>query len=183
LWGLGSVIDMDAVVSLPGEEPYSVTVKRIEVPPYAAHLPVAGASLVCVVPRRLDKPLVDWAASAMQTPGVGVPPVPLKVVAEPSEVASAGSDVPVAEQISAAAEATDLVGGISMDTYVAVQVGLQRDRVKPGEYEAYAATHGVPPGTWATADAAWQAHMRSDWRIGAAYGEAFEAARKRRKDG
>jgi hypothetical protein len=52
--------------------------------------------------------------------------------------------------------------------------------VRPTEHDAYAVSKGVPAGTWASASAAWQAAIRSDWRVGAAFGEAFEAERKRR---
>ncbi len=86
----------------------------------------------------------------------------------------------VREAVDAAADGGTIHGGIDLATYVAVEVGLQKDRVKPAEHDGYAATKGVPMGTWAAASAAWQAAIRSDWRVGAAFGEAFEAERKRR---
>ena len=61
-------------------------------------------------------------------------------------------------------------------------------RVPPAGYDAYASeAHGVPPGRWTAIDQAWTARQRSDWKVGAAMGEAVAAARKaqkkRRSDG
>lgn len=174
-FGLGSAIDLDGVVTLPGEEPYAVTVAKIEVPPYATHLPVVGNELVCVVGRRLDKPAIDWAASAMRRPGVGEPPVQLG--SGPREATSLAADstefAPVEQQIAAAAGSGDTIGGITIDTFAAIHAGLQHDRVRPADVDAYAVQFGVAPGTWSSVEAEWHAAIRADWRIGAAYGEAI----------
>jgi hypothetical protein len=186
LFGLGSAIDLDGVVTLPGEEPYAVTVAKIDVPPYATHLPVVGNELVCAVGRRLDKPAIDWAASAMRRPGVGEPPVQLgSGPREATSLAGGSADspasAPVEQQIAAAAGSEDTIGGITIDTFAAIHAGLQHDRVRPADGDAYAANFGVAPGAWATVDAEWHAAIRADWRIGAAYGEAISAHQRELK--
>lgn len=181
MWGLASAIDMEGVVAMPGEEPYAVTVAKIEVPPYATHLPVAGAQLVCVVGRRLDKPVIDWARSAELRPGVGEPPVALEPPAPATPVASSAPPTPIPDQIAHAAQRGDTIGGISLDTYVAIQAGLQRDRVPPAGYDAYAAQYGVAPGAWHSVEADWNAAIRADWRLGAAFGEALSARQRELK--
>ena len=88
------------------------------------------------------------------------------------EAAAAASAAPARHRGDRGRDARDLGGG--------------RDRRRaatawpPADYDAYAQRHGVPAGRWAAIDAAWQARMTSDWRIGAQMGEALEAARKRR---
>jgi hypothetical protein len=39
-----------------------------------------------------------------------------------------------------------------------------------------AVAQGVAPGTWAAAQAAWQARSRSDWQLGARFGAAYDEA-------
>ena len=173
-------------VELPGTEPYETEIKGLAVPFYASHLIQVG--LVApgfVVLKRLDKPVIDWAAAANADPGLGRPPArPRNADTDTDAVAGAGADLldgrSVDEAVAAAAAGGAVHGGIDLATYVAVEAGLQRDRVKPAELDAYAAAKGVPMGTWASASAAWQAAIRTDWRLGAAFGEAFEAERKRR---
>lgn len=179
MFGMGSAIDFDVVVQLPGDEPYAVQLKNVEVPCYAGHLPVAGVQLPCWVnDRRQDKVTIDWASAANRQPGVGAPAVQLRAPAQPVPAAAVGP-IDVAAQISAA-DTGERIGGIDLDTFVAIEVALVRGRVAPAGYDAYAQQYGVAPGTWAATSAAWQAKIRSDWRLGAAYGERYEAQRKAR---
>jgi hypothetical protein len=180
VFGMGSAVDLDTVVSLPGQERYAVQVKTIEVPFYAGHLPVAGASLPCWVnDRRLDKVTIDWPAAAMRDPGVGRPTVQLVPVEPERSLVTLAPGQDVRSAVDAVSH-EQLIGGISMTTLVAVEAGLVHDRVPPAAYDEYAQRFGVRAGTWADAVAAWQQHFRSDWRAGAAYGEAIAAAMKRR---
>ncbi len=73
------------------------------------------------------------------------------------------------------------IEGVTLEMWAAVEVGTARDRVPPKDYDSYAETHGVPPGRWTAIDAQWKARMQSDWRIGAAMGEAVSAARKKKR--
>lgn len=184
LGGMAMRLTATVTVELAGTEPYQAEIKGLAVPFYASHLAQVGLRAPgFVVVKRLDKPVIDWAAAANADPGVGRPPARPRSSA-PVETASAGDDLlggrTVEEAVAAAAAGGPVHGGIDLATYVAVEAGLQRDRVRPAELEAYAATKGVPPGTWASARAAWQAAIGTDWRLGAAFGEAFEAERKRR---
>lgn len=183
LGGLARRLIATVTVTLAGTEPYQAEIKGLAVPFYASHLAAVG--LVApgfVTLKRLDKPAIDWAAAANADPGVGPPARPRATA--PLDAMGAGhdgmTDTSVRESVDAAATDGAVHGGIDLATYVAVEVGLQRDRVKPADHDAYAATKGVPPGTWAAASAAWQGAIRTDWRLGAAFGEAFTAERKRR---
>jgi hypothetical protein len=180
-FGLSTAIDFEVVVSITGSEPYALELRNVAVPCYAGHLPVAGQSLPCWVnERRLDRVVIDWPAAAMADPGVGRPTVQLIPAAPPVQAMAAGPAVGVREQVDAVDQGIR-IGGITMSTLVKVEAGLVRDRIAPANHDAYAQQYGVAPGTWSAAAAAWQQHMRTDWRVGAAYGEAFEAATKRRR--
>jgi hypothetical protein len=180
MFGMGSAVDVDVVVHLPGDEPYAALLKSVEVPFYAGHLPVAGAQLPCWVnDRRQDKVTIDWASAANRQPGVGAPTVQLRAAAPPLPAAAAVGTLDVQQQI-ARADTGERIGGIDLDTLATIEVGLVRDRVAPADYDAYAQRFGVAAGAWAGTSAAWQAKIRSDWRLGATYGERYEAKRKAR---
>jgi len=175
-------VHLDVDVRPEGQAPYATTLKRELVPFYAQHLVAAGTVLPGTArPDKPSKVRIDWPAAAMASPGNGVP-----AVLEPPPAAPAGP-------ISATATSDDWTsrglaadgdlgerGGITFDQWVAVSAGLVRERVKPANADAYAARHGVASGTWRDAEAAWNAAMMRDPRVGARYGAAFEAARKRR---
>lgn len=184
LGGLAIRLNATVTVTIAGTAPYEAEIKGLVVPFYASHLIEVGSILPGLVDlRRLDKPVIDWAAAAMADPGIGRPPARPRAGAPADAVGASGAPpapVDIEQSVADAAQRGDAHGGIDLATYVAVEVGLQRDRVRPDEYEAYAATKGVPMGTWASASAAWQAAIRSDWQLGAAFGTAFEAERKRR---
>lgn len=177
VFGMGAAIDFDVVVQLPGGEAYAVQVRKVEVPFYAGHLAVVGAQLPCWVnDRRQDKVTVDWATAAVRQPGVGAATVPLRTPPPPSRPTSTGD---VRSQV-VAAHTGELIGGIDMDTLVTIELGLTKARVAPADYDAFAQPFGVAAGTWAATSAAWQAKIRSDWRVGAAYGELYEAKQNAR---
>ena len=183
-WSLGMPSRQRDLVLLvaDGMGPRRVERKRLEVPPYARHLVREGQELpVAVHPKKPDKVTIDWAQAAEAEPGVGVPnPV------EPGDEQSAepvGGFGPEPADIAARLAAPvgdERLGGITFDQWVEVSAGLRREKVKPARWDAYAASHGVAPGTWGDAVKAWQGRMMQDWTLGARYAEAFEAARKRR---
>ncbi|MCB1040496.1 MAG: hypothetical protein KDA94_13355, partial [Acidimicrobiales bacterium] len=179
LGGLASRLEATVTVEPEGIEPYEAEIKGLEVAPYASHLAEVGRPLPgWVTLKRLDRPVIDWAAAATADPGVGRPPVIAEPLAPPTEVASVDQR-PVREQVEDAASSGLHFGGLDLATYAAIEAGLQTARVPPAEHDAYARSLGAPAGTvWADAVAAWQAAIRSDWRVGAAFGEAVEAARK-----
>lgn len=72
LMGLGTAYDVTIVVTIAGQEPYETAIKGVRPGTYATHLVAPGSVVpVWVKPGRLDKVLIDWAAAAEQTPGVG----------------------------------------------------------------------------------------------------------------
>lgn len=166
LGGLAQTLQATVTVVIDGTEPYQAEVKQVVVPGYASHLLEVGRTLPGFVSlRRLDKPVIDWAAAANAEPGVGVGPARPRRGSAPEEAAGTPLDDAqgVRAAVDAAAGAGQLIGGIDLATYVAVEVGLQRDRCRPDGHNAYAASFGVPPGTWAQASAAWQAAIRTNW--------------------
>ena len=173
-WAIGPLDNWDIVLRAGARE---VLAKREYVPIYARHLLEPGLTLPIAIDG--DRARVDWPAAVEAQPGSAAPPAAAAARPEPptSPTATTTPAVPV-EQAVAAAPVEDGAGGISFDTWVAVEAGLVRDRVPPGDYDEYAQRLGVPPGQWASAQAAWQSRMMSDWTIGARYGEAYEAALK-----
>ncbi len=185
--GLAQVLVLDLTVRPEGLEPYEVELKNVKVPHYATHLCQHGTVLPAWVRLdRLDRVTIDWPAAAMAEPGVGQPPAEvlsgIGSVFQPAagsaqSVAAVTDDRPIAADVD---PSHTPIGGVSFQTWIDVEAGLMRDRVRPSDYDDYAQKHGVPAGAWAGAVAGWQARMMSDWRLGAAYGEAIAVARKRR---
>ncbi len=186
MMGLTSVLDMGIVVRPEGLDEYDSELKKVTVPFYATHLAAVGRELPAWVdPGRLDKVVIDWASASEADPGIGVPPAEIlgsvgNVFTGTSAPASTMSAAPDDRPIAASADGHDAIDGVTFDMWVAVEAGTQRDRVKPTEYDAYAEQYGVPPGAYTAAAAGWQARMMKDWRLGAAFGEAVEQARKNR---
>jgi hypothetical protein len=157
-----------------------VVAKRDQVPVYARHLLAPGTSLPVGIDG--DKVRIDWAAAVEGQPGSAAPPAEAAVRREePAEVVTAEPALSRTEAI-VAAPVDYAVEGVGFDTWVEVEAGLVRDRVRPAEYDAYAESHGVPAGAWPAAQAAWHSRMTSDWTIGARFGEAYQAALKRKRN-
>ncbi len=192
LFGLATMLDLEVVVTPPGEEPYATRLKRAEIPFYASHLCRAGLELPGYIrPQRPDKVGLDWPAAAMREPGIGQPaaverpgsraPTALGIVADQGDpLFGVGGEYDARKAVDDAASSGTVIEGVTLETLVAVQAGLINDRVPPAQYDEYAQRHGVAAGTWDRAAAAWQRQMMTDWRLGAAYGEALAAAQKRR---
>ena len=185
--GLSQVLALDLAVTAEGVDGYDTQLTKVEVPHYASHLAEVGALLPAWVrPNRLDRVVIDWPAAAMASPGVGQASSAVldglgNVFTghqgdEPINAMQVADDRPIAAGVGAGHVPID---GVDFDCWVAVEAGLIRDRVAPGDYDTYAQGYGVAPGAWAGAVAGWQQRMMSDWRLGAAYGEAIESARKR----
>lgn len=69
--------------------------------------------------------------------------------------------IPPAFQVADDAPALEAIDGVSYETWVAVQGGMAREKVKPKARHEYAAAHGVPAG-WDEVSAAWMARISSD---------------------
>jgi len=72
------------------------------------------------------------------------------------------------------------IEGVNFHLWVAVSVGLVKERIAPMAYDAFAQSKGVPAGRWAEIDKAWNARVASDWRLGALFGSEYEAAMKKK---
>ena len=171
----------------------TATAQRDAVPTYARWFVVPGADvLVAVDPSHPVRMQVDWPRLAeVRAGGRWDDPLPEGSIAAarladaladgteaPEPMATMGGEIdttPTTDDATA-------IEGVTLETWAAVEAGLIHDRVAPGGYDAYATEHfGVPAGRWTAIAAAWQARQRLDWKVGAAFGEAFEAAQKARK--
>ena len=92
---------------------------------------------------------------------------------------AAASDEPL--DLTPAAESVEAVEGITLERFAYIEAALIQARVSPAEHDAYATQLGAPAGRWAAVKSEWEQRTRADWRVGAAFGEAFEAARKELK--
>lgn len=177
--GAARVLQLDLTVQSPGRPSYPARFAAYGVPHYATHLCHEGRSLPAWVdPDRLDRVVIDWPAAAMADPGVRRPPAAvLSELAVPvgSELraAATGDGLPIGPAVSS--EHTP-VAGVGFEQWVAVEAGLIRDRVPPGEYDRYAQQYGVAAGVWEGAVATWRGRIMADWRLSAAFGEAIAAA-------
>lgn len=173
-----------------------VTVSNDHVPSYARWYVAAGAGLPIVVdPKDATRAQVDWARLAEERavdggrwqdrppPGsiaAGLHDLPQEAVAEQPSSASFGGQPDPAP--ASADPAIAPIEGVDLDTWAHIQVALTHARIPPAAYDDHATEHhGVPVGRWTAIDAAWNARVRSDWKIGAKFGEAYEAAEKELK--
>lgn len=75
LGGLARTLQATVTVALEGTEPYQAEIRQVVVPGYASHLLEVDRTLPGFVRlRRLDKPVIDWAAAASAEPGLGISP-------------------------------------------------------------------------------------------------------------
>ncbi len=165
------------------------------VPAYVHHILAPGLQVAAVADRSdRGRVWIDWhrlaqdhaadaghvddesppgSIAAMLAAADGRPGAPAATAADPA----APPDI-VAQVDAAAGESVE---GVSLERYAQVQAALQAARVSPADHDEYAAREfGTPLGRWAEIDAEWRRRMITDWRIGAAVGEAIEEARRRR---
>ncbi len=166
-------------------------VKKDYVPPYVRWYVAPGAVVPVVVdPKDATRAQVDWPLLAERMAVAGGtwrddPPEGsiaeslLRGVQQPGVEPGVAIGEPVDLTPSEASAAA--IEGITVERCAYVEAALIQDRVAPADYDAYAATLGVPPGRWTAIKAQWDARGMTDWRVGAAFGEAFEAARKELK--
>ena len=163
-------------------------VKRDFVPAYVRFLVHPGATLPLVVdPKDPGRAQVDWPGLALANSGGSWrdhPPegsVAALDLMPPQEVEvsrTAGDPV----DLTVPAESAATVEGVSLEQWALVEAALIKDRVPPGQYDAYATErYGVPAGRWTAVRQQWERRRDADWRVGAAFGEAFEVARKELK--
>jgi hypothetical protein len=197
--GLGESVDAAARAVPDGGEPFETTIPAMQqVPGYAAHLPVVGATLPGWIRDGLRgrSVVIDWAAAATADPGVGRPPAPLPgqrggllgqlaggtagTAGTATDGAEAGAPaIPGFAQkllakagmpeAGASASATEDV--VSWQTFLDVQHQIDWGPLKKKEIEDYAVSRGVPAGEWPAAQRRWQVRMGSDMTLMSQYGE------------
>ena len=177
MFGMASVFDATVNVAIAGQEPYQTTIPKVYPSHYATHLFTAGSVLPgWVNPSRLDKVLIDWAAAAVATPGVGV-----------ASALPARGDTDVSVAIGdAAAEAVSKVAAklpgapsvddeVSWETFIAAFKATNNGSVRGAEGDALAASVGVPAGEWDAVQARWMGRIARDMKLGIAFGQALSA--------
>jgi hypothetical protein len=81
--------------------------------------------------------------------------------------------------VTPTAESSEAIEGVTVERCAYVEAALSLAGIPPAQYDGYASENlGVPAGRWGAIRAEWEGRQRADWRVGAAYGEAYEAARK-----
>lgn len=82
--------------------------------------------------------------------------------------------------VQAAAVGADLTAGpaaddpVSWETYLAASVAIKNAGWgSPAQQDEIAQQHGIPAGEWDATNRRWQGRLMSDWRLGAAYGQAM----------
>lgn len=71
------------------------------------------------------------------------------------------------------------IEGVTLEQWVSVQAGIAKGAIAPADYETFAAAHGIPAGRWAAISGAWQMRANTDWKVGSAFGAAFQAEMQR----
>lgn len=176
-------------IALQGADGVRRTDPNELVPFYCAWYVVPGSDVPVVVdPDGGDRAQIDWRRLAIERAADGgrwqdaAPAGSLaeaRLTAAPPQ-AQATATGPV--DLTPAPGGLEPIEGVDVEKWAEVTAALMTARVPPAQYDAYAAeTHGVPPGRWTAIDRAWTARQQSDWRIGAAMGEAVSAARKAQK--
>jgi hypothetical protein len=169
------------------------TVSKDNVPPYARWYVAPGAIVPIVTdPKDPGRAQVDWpelAERAAVAGGTWQERPPEDSIAASLLLAAPGAEQQSAASIGEGADATptadsaEAIEGITVERCAYVEAALSLAGVPTAEYDGYAAANlGVPAGRWGAIRAEWESRQRSDWRIGAAYGEAYEAAQKDLKE-
>jgi hypothetical protein len=163
-------------------------VKRDFVPPYARWFVFPGATVpLAVDPKDPTMAQVDWPALATENSGGSwrdAPPdgsvAALALVKEAPQQAGSIGGGPI--DLTVSAESAEAIEGVTLDQWALVEAALIQGRVPPGQYDEFAtAHHGVPAGRWTAIKGQWEQRRNGDWKIGAAFGEAFEKSRKELK--
>lgn len=167
----------------------TATISRDEVPPYARWYVVPGAKIPVVLdPKNLSRAQGNWPQLAEERATAGgrwSDSVPEGSIAA-TELQTSNTAIPAAsvgEQTERVSPDPGLnVEGVTIERWAQVEAALTAARVPPANHDAVATTdHGIPMGRWSDIKAEWNSRMKTDWRVGTAYGAAYEAALKQLK--
>lgn len=173
----------------------SASASRDNVPNYARWFVHPGSEVpITVDPKNPEKMQVNWPALAEERAGGTWRDVSPEgsIAADlllsrngPAESAMSIMDEDDDREIDVtpSAESAGAIEGVTIEKWGLIEAALIEDRVAPADYDSYATEkYGVPAGRWTAIVAEWNARLRGgDWRVGAAFGEAFEAAQKQFK--
>ena len=187
--GMGSVLDLVVTVAIPGEEAYETTIPNASFAHYAMHLVTPGTAIPgWVNPSRLDKILVDWAAGAAATPGVGLASaLPSKyeqgvslMNVDAVTTAAAKGDLPDVKvpgflsKLGVTSTTPDAVeDDVPWDTFIAAFKATGSGTIQGAEADALATAAGVPAGEWDAVQARWMKRISRDMKLGIAFGQAL----------
>jgi hypothetical protein len=178
-------------------EPIEALVDKYYPPFYASHLGAVGTTVLAAQhPRDARKIAIDWPASAVAEPGVGVAPLPDRTATASASGLQMGvgggightqpgfgrkgfldrlQDKAMAASAAAMGAATEATpptdDPVPWETFLAVSVAIKNEPgTKPDEI---AQRHGIPAGEWAAVNTRWMARIMTDWQLGAAFGQAL----------
>jgi hypothetical protein len=174
MFGISQAPTFVTLITIEGDEPYELEMKRQEVPFYATHLAAAGKTLPGFAREsHLDRVKIDWPAAAMADPGVGVAPSESASKAEATPTQAMSTD-PIGAMSAPAPQGDEPppIDGVTWQQFVAIEWGFVRDKVKPKDWDAYAQSHGVAPGAWAGAAKQWNLKVRKDPNLQRMFGAA-----------
>jgi len=168
----------------------TATTSRDNVPNYARWFAYPGLEVPIVVdPGKPDHMQVDWPAVADEQAGGTWADVPLAGSIAESRVAPThdapeptvmATDEPFTTTPSA--ESATAIDGVTIEQWALIEATLTASPIPPAQYDAFATEQfGVPPGRYTAIVKQWNQRMRTDWKIGATFGEAYEAAQKQLK--
>lgn len=192
-WTRGTVLGLaanrwDVVVTVP--DGTAATVPRALVPSYARWFVHPGSEVPVVVdPGDPSSVQIDWLTLAEERAGGrwdDIPPEGSIAAALCAPAGGSGEDTASPAAVgdggvdpTPGSDATEPIEGVSLEQWALVQASLVRDRVPPAGYDAYATErYDVPAGRWTAIAGAWEQRTRADWKVGAAFGEAYERARR-----
>ena len=174
MFGIGSVLDLTVHVAIPGEEPYETTIPKVRPAHYATHLVALGTVIPAWVnPARLDRVLVDWAAGAAATPGIGAPSALPDAVEEPISMMSVDAATTAAASPAAPPGPAGIDDEVPWETFIAAFKATGNGAKQGAEADALAATVGVPAGEWDAVQARWMKRISRDLKLGIAFGQAL----------
>ncbi len=168
------------------------TVPGDNVPAYSRWFVAPGVTLrIHVDPKDPTKARVDWPELAERMAAVGGrwqdPPPPGSITADmltdqpaAENVASMVPDQPL--DLTPSTSSAEAVEGVTIEQWALVEADLARSRVKPADHDRWVSEHhGIPAGRWSAIKQQWEARQMSDWRVGTAFGAAYDAAKKELK--
>lgn len=189
--GMATVHDVSVHVTPSGQASYETVLKNIQPAHYATHLFAPGTDVSgWVNPSRLDTVLIDWAASAVDAPGVGATSVvPQKTGGlfggGATSVGAAAPSAAVADEPPielpgfmknfgfTSTSPDEVADDVSWEAFIAVFRATGSGAIQGAEADAIAVQHGIAAGEWDAAQTRWMNRIAKDMKLGIAFGKAL----------